>query len=375
MGIFDDTNANALQVTIQGEPLKHLLFHYRLVFSGWSYAQIVQGGESFDSLSQGLQNALWRCGGSPKNVRSDSLSAAFNNHHEEMRLTERYEALCQKYNLNPLYLQQNPGNNKGVAHENGSIESPNGHLKRRLEQQLLKRESRDFDSLTDYQEFIDALINSINQKCEDRFSEERTHLQPLPEEQEQTFSQKIAKVSSSSTIQFARVTYTVPSRLIGHTVMIHAHPDRLELFYAQKKATTLPRLYSKNGSRPRRIEYRHIIHSLSKKPNAFRNSQFRDDLIPAGDFTLLWQGMKSKGLTDEYCHFMVKLLPLAAEQDCEQALGRFVLDCWDENRLVTIKECKEKFENPRSAPSEFICPQHALGTYDPLLNLKHQGGA
>ena len=49
-----------------GKPLPHLLYHYRLAYSGWQYVQVVQGGESFVALSQGLQNALTQCGGVPK---------------------------------------------------------------------------------------------------------------------------------------------------------------------------------------------------------------------------------------------------------------------------------------------------------------------
>ncbi len=49
-------------------------------------------------------------------------------------------------------------NNRGKSHENGSIESPHGHFKRRLYQALLLRNSCDFDSIESYQQFIEQLV-------------------------------------------------------------------------------------------------------------------------------------------------------------------------------------------------------------------------
>ena len=99
MGISDYTWMNELQTTILDEHFKHKMYHYRLTFSGWTYAQIIFGGESFESLSSGIQNAFWRSGGVPKNHRTDSLSAAFNNHYEQETLTERYDKLCKHYGV------------------------------------------------------------------------------------------------------------------------------------------------------------------------------------------------------------------------------------------------------------------------------------
>ena len=65
-GISDYTHLKKVDITIKNQPFKHILYHYRLVFSGWTYVQVILGGESFESLSSGLQNALWRCGGVPQ---------------------------------------------------------------------------------------------------------------------------------------------------------------------------------------------------------------------------------------------------------------------------------------------------------------------
>ena len=76
------------------------LYHYWLAFSGWRYVKVICGGESFTALSTGLQNALWRSGGAPKEHRTDSLSAAFNNLAEKEALTVRYH--CDQWLRKPL---------------------------------------------------------------------------------------------------------------------------------------------------------------------------------------------------------------------------------------------------------------------------------
>jgi len=159
MGISDYTWMNTLNITLSGDEFKHKLYHYRLVYSGWTYVQVTLGGESFESLSSGLQNAFWRSGGVPVNHRTDSLSAAFKNHNEETLLTDRYAKLCKHYGVKATR------NNKGVAHENGAIESAHGHLKRKVDQQLMLRGSRDFNTLADYETFINRVVAKINRQC------------------------------------------------------------------------------------------------------------------------------------------------------------------------------------------------------------------
>ena len=141
-------------VSIAGVPLDHRLYHFRLAFSGWEHAHVVLGGESFVALAEGLQNALWALGRAPLQHRSDSLSAAFRNLDADTRQdqTRRYEALCAHYRMAPTR------NNRGLAHENGSIESPHGHLKRAIEDALLLRGSRDFDTLEAYRRFVDEVV-------------------------------------------------------------------------------------------------------------------------------------------------------------------------------------------------------------------------
>ncbi len=116
LGLSDFTHLKGITVTVKGQAFRHILYHYRLAFSGWQYVQVIQGGESFVGLSQGLQNALFACGGVPKQHRTDSLSAAYRNTGgRNPQLTQLYAAICDHYRMQPTR------NNRGVAHENGAI--------------------------------------------------------------------------------------------------------------------------------------------------------------------------------------------------------------------------------------------------------------
>src|ERR1700738_1949577 len=177
MGLSDFTEVSALGIMIAGTRFDHRLYRFRLAFSGFEHAHVVLGGESFVALAEGLQNALWGLGGVPQQHRSDSLSAAFCNLDRDAQedLTRRYEELCAHYGMMPSR------NNRGVAHENGSIESSHGHLKSALGDELLLRGSREFEDLTAYRRFIDEVVGRRNARNRKRIEIERAALKPLPD--------------------------------------------------------------------------------------------------------------------------------------------------------------------------------------------------
>jgi hypothetical protein len=182
MGLSDFTDMADLGVTVSGESLDHRLYHFRLAYSGFEHAHVILGGESYVALAEGLQNALWALGGAPSEHRSDSLSAAFRNldRNAQEDLTRRYDDLCAHYGMAPSR------NNTGVAHENGSIESSHGHLKRGLEDALLLRGSRDFEDLAAYRRFVDEIVGRRNARLGQRIDAERVVLQDLPDEELKT---------------------------------------------------------------------------------------------------------------------------------------------------------------------------------------------
>jgi transposase InsO family protein len=237
LGLSDFTDMGDLGICIAGEPLAHKLYHFRLAYSGWQHAHVILGGESFVALAEGLQNALWALGRVPKQHRSDSLSAAFRNlsRDEKEDLTRRYEELVRHYGMEPTR------NNRGIAHENGSIESPHGHLKKTIEDALLLRGSRDFADLTAYRRFIDEVIGRNNAKNRKRLELERPSLKELPERRTSDYEETRVLVTSSSGFVLRKVFYTVPSRLKGHYLHVHLYDDRLECFLGSSPILTLRR--------------------------------------------------------------------------------------------------------------------------------------
>jgi transposase InsO family protein len=135
---------------------------------------------------------LWALGQAPLQQRSDSLSAAFRNLDNDTRQdqTRRYEALCAHYRMEPTR------NNRGLAHENGSIESPHGHLKRAIEDALLLRRPRDFDTLEAYRRIIDEVVGRRDARNRKRFDLERPELQALPAHRTTDYEETIVTFSS-----------------------------------------------------------------------------------------------------------------------------------------------------------------------------------
>lgn len=198
LGLSDFTRLKGITVTVNGSVLHHLLYHFRLQYSGWSHMEVVLGGESYAALTHGLQNALWKLGGSPKEHRTDSLSAAFRNIHQNAQAdkTKVYEAFCQPYHM------LSSRNNRGCGHENGAIESPHGHLKRRIKQAFLLRESYDFESVDAYRQWIAEIADSHNRRNAKGMEVEKMALQPLPSHKTADYTVLPAKVSHPQPYRF-----------------------------------------------------------------------------------------------------------------------------------------------------------------------------
>ncbi len=266
LGLSDFTELNDIDITIAGKLLKHRFYHFRLPYSGWSYLKIILGGESYSALAEGLQEALQRLDGAPREHRTDSLSAAYKNlsKSEQEDLTERYQSLCEHYGMMPT------PNNRGISHENGAVESPHGHIKKRIHQALLLRESNDFVTLDDYRQWLDALIRRFNRRCDDALDIERDKLQTLPVHNATDYSEQVVGITSSSTMNVTRVLYSVPARLVGESLRLHIYDDRIEAYVGSTLAHTLTRTYALNyNQRARCIDY--PLLAAAGRPAAQRN--------------------------------------------------------------------------------------------------------
>lgn len=340
LGLSDFTVMDEAGILIAGKPLLHRLYHFRLAYSGFEHAHVVLGGESFVALSEGLQNALWSLGGVPAEHRSDSLSAAFCNLDREARddVTRRYEALCGHYGMIPTR------NNRGVAHENGTIESAHGHLKRAIEDALLLRGSRDFDTLADYRAFIDEVVGRHNARHGARIEAERACLSALPTLRSDDFETHSVRVTSSGGFILKKVYYSVPSRLRDHRLRVRLYDDRLELFIGNSPLETLPRgRASANGSRGHVVNYHHVIHSLRRKPMALSGLVYRDQLFPREAYRQTWERLREVEGERTACHVVVELLAIAHDHGCEAQLATVLSATLDAGELPQIAELRMRF--------------------------------
>ena len=223
---IDSTHCNSLGVTIGGRSYRHLLFQLVLSHSGWRYAEVV-AGETFLALKQGLQNAFWKLGGAPQVIRSDNTSALT---HEIKRsrgraLNDSYAELLEHYGLRSTLI------NSGESHENGVAEQAHYRLKDALDQALMLRGSRDFDTVDDYTSFVGKVVARRNRLVMGKLEQELPHLQCLPPAPVPEYVNYQARVRKWSTIQAAGRTYTVPSRLIGKEVQVRLYAEQLEVYY------------------------------------------------------------------------------------------------------------------------------------------------
>lgn len=359
-GLSDFTHMGDLRITVAGMSFDHLLYHFVLAFSRWEYACVVDTGESFEALSAGLQNALWQAGGCPKEHRSDSLSAAFKNLKQEEDLTVRYAALLEHYGM------QGTRNNRGLGHENGSVESSHRFLKEAINQALLLRGYRDFASREDYDVFVRDAVMRRNRRNAAAFRIEREQLADLPPRRTTDFTEDEARVTRCGTFTVRAVLYSAPSRLIGHRLKVRLYSDRLECYLAAALVLTLPR-GARSGER-RIIDYRHFIDALKRKPQAFKGLVFRDALFPREAYRRTWEALECKLSQRSACRIMVGLLELAGMDGIEAVLAERLDVLCSANELPDLRSLRDEF-----APRDQLCPTVRVdmppaSTYDALLD-------
>jgi hypothetical protein len=362
-GLSDFTVMNELEVTIKKAPLEHLLYHYRLACSGWKHVEVILGGESFTALAESFQNALWHCGGVPETHRTDSLSAAYKNLPEKSKecFQKQYKEFCDHYGIEPTR------NNKGKSHENGSIESPHGHFKTRVDQALMLRGHRDFDSINDYRLFIKEIANRDNRRVQELYKEELACLKPLPVRRTTDYTIERAKVSNTSTINIKGIIYSVPSRLIGQSIKVHLFDNRLVCFVGMTHLFDLVRK-RKGKKHKREIDYRHLIDEISRKPGAFKNYIFREDFFPTEAFRLTCERLESAYSSRQASKEYLGILRVAAKGDRESIVDRFLSMELKKGRLISSESVEALFKKPSKALPKISVEVGDLGSYSTFLS-------
>ena len=361
----DFTHMEDLGVTIADQPLPHMVFHLVLTYSNVE-AVTICFSESFEALAEGIEQCLWSIGGVPQQHRTDHLTAAIRRQTSTERedFTKRYRALMAHYGMEPTW------NNVGIAHENGDVEQAHHRFKQAVDQALRVRGSREFASRSAYEHFLQDLVYKRNQTRTARFAIEKERLRLLPAAPLAPCKELRVTVSRFSTIHVGSNVYSVPSRLIGTTIMVRLRAETLQGYVGTSLVFTFPRLV---GTHRHRIDYHHIIWSLVRKPGAFAAYRYRDELFPTTTFRLAYDRLRTywpKRADVEY----VRVLHLAAttsESEVETALSLLL----ETATLPTFGAIRELIHVPQQqVVPEIQAPTLDLSVYDQLIPSRRSNG-
>lgn len=369
----DFTWVTELGVTIQGEAFPHLMCHVVLPFSNWSWITVCQS-ESMLALRRGVPAALVQLGRVPQFHQTDNSTAATHdiaadeamedasgrpNGRRRRGFNEDYLALMRHYDMQPRTI------GIGKSEQNGDVEALNGALKRRLNQHLLLRGSRDFPTVEAWEAWAQAICRSVNER-RPRLAEDLAAMRPLRVEAFQEFDEIRTRVTTESTLVVKRNTYSVPPRLIGEQVRVRLFEIRLEVWHSGKRVLEMPRLLGKSNHH---IDYRHVIDSLLRKPGAFARFRHREDLFPSPVWHQALAALEGTLGERKGEVAYLRLLHLASktmECDVEAALG-LLLEAGEAPEPERVKELMG-VEKPTQAPQ--IAPLVVdLKEFDLLLNV------
>jgi hypothetical protein len=359
----DFTHMSSLGVTIQRQPFEHMVYHFVLTYSNWETARICFS-ESFESLTAGLQDALWELGGVPVAHQTDCLTAAVQKLDHPEDFTRRYRGLLDHYGL------QGRKTNPSSPHENGDIEQRHHRFHRAIGQSLMLRGSCDFATRDDYAAFLRKVLEQLNAGRQDKLAEELKVLRTVPARRLEDYTRLQVRVSRFSTIRVSDNTYSVHSRLRDERVQVRLFADPVDVYYAQRHLERIPRLRGKGGHR---IQYRHIIDQLVRKPGAFANYRYRDDLFPTTHFRVAYDLLRrthtEAAASREYL-LILELAALESETQVDAILRRLI----DTQQRLSVERVKQLLaigiEDPGPAASVTVPPIDLL-IYDSLLSSSH----
>jgi hypothetical protein len=359
----DFTHLSELGITIAGQPFDHMVYHFVLTYSNWEQCTVCFS-ESFESLAEGLQNALWALGGVPAEHRTDRLSAAVNNlakqpdERREPAFTRRYQALLEHYGLTGRKIQA------GKANENGDVEQRHHRFKQALDQALMLRGSRDFASREAYEVFVGELIDQLNAGRRRRLAKELAVLRSLPDNRYESCQRFDARVDSGSLIHVDRNAYSVISRPIRETVEVRLYVEHLEVWYAQRLIERLPRL---RGRKRHRVSYRHIIDWLIRKPGAFDQYRYREDLFPTSRFRMAYDSLKQTH-GDRAAKAYLRILYMAA-RETEDGVDEALRHLLNEGRPISFEAVEALVRRGQEIPSatQVTIEPVDLAGYDVLM--------
>lgn len=359
LGQSDFTRMGSLGITINWEPFDHLIYHFVLTYSNWETGTICFS-ESFESLSEGLQQSLWKLGGIPEMHQTDRLSAAVNKPENPEEFTRRYQGILSHYGMEGRKTQP------ASPHENGDVEQRHYRFKKAVDQALMLRGSRNFSTRKEYEIFLEGLFSQLNSNRTARFKEELSVLGNLPRKRLPACTKITVSVGPSSTIRVKHNVYSVHSRLIHETVTVRLFAEHLEIWHGQNHIENIPRL---RGAGNHHIQYRHIIDWLVRKPGAFENYRYRSDLFPTSRFRMAYDELKKRHTVVKAGREYLQILHLAAKEN-ETAVDDALRFLFDQNKPISVESIELFiFTRQKMVPvTDILIPAVALHSYDSLLS-------
>lgn len=362
----DFTHATELEVTILGVLFTHVLCVFVLPFSNWSWATVCLS-ESMAAIRKGVQRALFQLGRVPKFHQTDNSTAATHKIPADQiqfiegckrPFNDEYIALMNHFGMTPRTTEV------AAKEQNGDVEAGNGVLKRRLAQALIVRGSKDFESVEAWQSFVDQTARKANQARGERVAQDIEAMRELSVAKLPEFVEERARVSEWSTLRVKHCAYSVPSRLIGEELVVRVYEDRLEAYFAGQLQLSCERLIGRNQ---RRIDYRHVIWSLVRKPGAFARYVYREEMFPSGVFRRAFDAIQAVHAGTRGDVEYLRILHLAAstmEADVEAALALLLeaSEVPNSARVKALMETRVERRVPDLAPLEVD-----LRGYDALL--------
>lgn len=229
-------------------------------------------------MRRGVQAALFRLGRVPEFHQTDNSTAATHvivapaDGEPKRPFNAEYLALMRHFGMKPRTIEV------GEKQQNGDVEAGHRALKKRLDQALLVRGSRDFESREAWETFAQQVADNANRGRQERLGRELAVMRVVDVSRLPEFVELDVRVTDWSTIRVKSCAYSVPSRLIGEPVRVHLYDDRVVVLYGGVEQLDVERV---RGDSKRRIDYRHIIWSLVQKPGAFARYRYREELFPS----------------------------------------------------------------------------------------------
>ena len=364
---IDFTDLSALGIRIASEPLdsNHLVFHAALTYSNWEYVEFCRS-ESFEALASGVQNAFHAIGGVTARIRFDSMTAAVNNLSSQREFQPNWKKLLKHFGLDPHRI------NIRSPEENGDCESLHGHFKDYLDQRLLLRGNRNFESLAKWREFLKVCCDARNKsRSAAEIAQELEQLESLPKEMFPTFTLYESTVKSSCILRVKQNDYSVPSCFIGKRVQLLICADHIELWYAGSKELEMPRLHGKNNVY---FDYRCVIDTLVRKPGAFANYRYREFMFPTVNFRIAFDSLCDSVGERQGIRSYVKLLHTAkhiSQEAVDTELAMLLLS----KTKIDAKAIEAKLQSASATPESSLNVDPAIGhpeldDFDSLLEHK-----